>query len=151
MKGQAGRKRRYPQYVLMLDLLMLMLFVLLQADYRNMSQGIRYVFLGAALAPDCRILWYQPPQPTLYYDFALNQWQPAQGVVDPGNTIFIKTPEAQRFLGQTAMPSETLLIAIDGALAQNIRKKQFDLCAAGTCHNITVAIDSSGKTVLHKN
>lgn len=151
MKQCTAKRRRYPQYVLMLDLLMMMLFVLVQADYSMKPQGITYVFSGEKLPQDCIVLWYQPPEPTKFFDPALSQWQAAAGVVDPAGTIFVKNVDARRFLEEAPMPAEDLLIGIVGALAEDIRKQQFALCAAGYCHTILVEIDQSGKAVLHKN
>ncbi len=141
-----NRKRRYPQYVLMLDLLMWMLFIFIESDITQ-DQGIRYRFTGASLHTDCQILWYRPPEPTVYFDAESNKWKPASGAIDPGDGIFVSV-DATAFLPKPTPSADQLLIAINGKLADKVRRLQFDSCAKGRCNNLIVEIDGTGNVRL---
>ena len=134
--------RRHPQYVLMLDLLILMLFSVLSAP--PVKQAICYTFSGNTLPPDCMVLWTNPPQPTCYWNRETRQWLNAVGKIDPGTSIFVKM-DVKPFFPISKIPSDNLMLAIRNPMAERIRNLIFETCSMGPCSQLTIHVLSDGR------
>jgi hypothetical protein len=139
-----GKLKRYPQYVLMIDLLMLMLFVLIGIASQE-EKGIRYHFVGDRLPSDCYLILYNPPNPTRHFSFLNYQWIKSNGIIDPGNTIFVKGKNKEDFIRFLPIPlphnAGELMIGISGNTAQKVKEFVFKTCSDHECDRLRVYID----------
>ncbi len=138
--------KRHPQYVLLLDLLMLVLFVLLSipSDTR-----IQYTFTGRNLPPDSYLIVENPPVPTRHYDFEALHWVVSRGVIDPGKTLFAECQNLSDCPGiveELSLPEGKIKIGMSGTLAKDLKAYIFDVCGKyGKCEGLTINVNEDGE------
>lgn len=79
--------KRQPQYVLILDLLMLALFLIIVIA-KNNENGIKYSFQCKSIPSNCFVLWNEDGK-TRHYDKENGTWISSVGVIKREKTIFI--------------------------------------------------------------
>jgi len=139
--------KRYPQFVLMLDLLMLVLFVLISITSHE-QKGIRYHFIGDEPPPESYLIHYDLPKPTMHYDDSINEWIESNGIIDPVNTTFINCENIEayaQYLDQIELNSGQLIIGMYGKMADKVKDFIFNTCSKENCDKLNIYIDSEGQ------
>ncbi len=149
--------KRYPQYILFLDLLMLLLFVLISTPV--VKHDIIYEVVGEQLPPDTFIFVVDNPNPVRHFDPNIQQWIGSRGLFNGNNTRFAlcgnTRAECLRFLPNSIrVPEGQLLLGFSGETMLNIKNSFFETCSNPTLKNkcykgLTLFIDEAGGVSLN--
>lgn len=121
--------KRYPQYILMLDLLLLFIFVLI-SNLRSEEIQIEYFIKGNTLPDECYLFNEGKENYASYhYNRDKKEWILSNNIIDPDKSLFIEFNNEEymkKFLEIDPPLSGKLLLMITGKLALRIKSIIYD-------------------------